>query len=105
MIIFEDIIGHRASIALQALESWRRYHKTKVEAEHRVRPPPIIHTNLLIGFFDGSSQFDGEIFGASVLLRVDVNNLFRLRIGCRSGTNTRSELLGLAMLLLFANTK
>jgi ribonuclease HI len=58
-----------------------------------------------VGFFDGASQDRGEKCGARAVLKCRVLGTYIIKMNCRSGTNTRVELLALWCILFFAYYK
>ena len=55
-----------------------------------------------IGFFDGVAK--GIVGGGGVLLKINKDLIFQLKLGCCKAANTKSELLSLWCLLEFAWT-
>ena len=55
------------------------------------------------GYFDGAAQGDLNVCGAGVILHLDNEHFFRLRLGLGEGTNNKAGLLTLYMLLIFAH--
>jgi ribonuclease HI len=56
-----------------------------------------------VGFFDGASQEMGKKCGAGAVLKYPVLGTYRIKMNCRSRTNTKGELLALWCILYFAN--
>jgi ribonuclease HI len=53
-------------------------------------------------YFDGASHSRGEKCGVGAVIKFPVLGIFKIKMNCGSGTNTRSELLALWSLLYFA---
>ena len=66
LIIFEN---HPLNVHNQVLIDLGEFNKTGIIQAHRVVRPPVIETNLAVGFFDGASQSGGEKCGVGVLLK------------------------------------
>ena len=71
----------------------------------RMMRSPLFNNIRPLGFFDGSSQEDGSMCGAGVVLKCDDVRVYNLQMGRGRGTNTRGELLALWLLLFFARSK
>lgn len=54
------------------------------------------------GFFDGTAQ--NNTCGAGVLLVINEDHKFKMRMNCGFGSNTKAELLALWSLVNFAAT-
>ena len=62
--------------------------------------PPVINDSL-VGFFDGAKK--DRYCGAYMVVRMNLNHAFWLRMDAGCGTNTRSDLLVLWGLLYFSS--
>jgi len=69
----------------------------------RLDKPFLLDLDLAVGFFDGASQEMGKKCGAGAVLKYSVLGTYRIKMNCRSGTNTKGELLALWCILYFAN--
>jgi ribonuclease HI len=66
---------------------------------------PLFFDDLSIGFFYGSSSLYGEICACGAVLKLLDGVAFHVILNVGSGTNSKVELLGLWVLLIFARVR
>ena len=66
---------------------------------------PIFNKDMAWMFFDGACKGEEGRCGGGMVLYLNENNYFLLKLGIGIGTNTRLELLSLCGILFFAYSK
>lgn len=93
-------------IVLNILVAFREWCPDGIQARkssNRLKSPPSMPENGCKGLFDGSSQRNDSIGGASAIICLNEYKSFKLKMNYGEKTNSRCELLALWMLLFFAN--
>lgn len=88
---------------MKAIGSFGEMYKERVKKGMRITNPPTFKLNMPISYFDGASQDHGEKCGVGDVLKIANTIVYKLKMGCGRGTNTRGELLAIWCLIYFAN--
>ena len=76
--------------------------KDKSVSVQRIHLPPLMESNISMGFFDGASQNGDARCGARAVLKCQDMGVFRIKMNCDQATNSRGELLALWSIFFFS---
>lgn len=100
-MIFEGIHISSHLFALKISRDFREFHEENTPSS-RTLTDPCFNNSLTLGFFNGALQDRGKKCVMGAIMKLRDNYVFKLRMGCGRGTNTRGELLGVWMFLYFS---
>jgi hypothetical protein len=53
-----------------------------------------VDLNMTLGWFDGVAKSDGSMCGAGGIIKVQKEAIYKWKLNCGKGTNTKAELMG-----------
>ena len=91
------------AVCINILTRMKEFGRGPLTITAKVTQPPLCDRPLVTGYFDGVEQ--KGLCGFGMVIKVNINHCFNLRMVVGFGTNTKAKLVALCGILYFSHYK